>query len=40
MLEKCIKIVGDIDAPVRVRFLYFYAHEMKLGGETSDKIEI
>jgi hypothetical protein len=39
MLEKCLRVVGDIDAPVRVRLLYYYAHEMTLRGAAIDEVE-
>jgi hypothetical protein len=39
MLEKSLRIIGEFDSPARVRFLYFYAHEMKLKGAAGDEVE-
>ena len=38
MLERCLKIIGECESPSRVRFLYFYAHEMKLKGAAADEV--
>ncbi len=38
MLEKCLRIIGEFDSPMRVKFLYFYAHEMKVKGAAVDEV--
>lgn len=39
LLEKCLRVLGDCDSPARVRFLYLYAHEMRLGAAAADELE-